>query len=231
MAKRYIAVEAASMIMNDDFQIREMDSADSLDEDSSSDDETSSDSEIGSDDNDTSYSGRQILVNKRDTEGRKRSARTRGHLRRGATIRGGLGKGVRTCGSVGRGVRTRGGLTRQPSNTTTGKQQREDLQDDCPSESESSNLNYKQPVNRDPVDVDNPVDDNTNGSDEDGESSEEDWPDTDPELQVFDFSENEGLNIPTAANADPHYYFSLVMTDQLWTELVRRSNEYAHSVL
>ena len=102
---------------------------------------------------------------KKGTEGRKRSTRTRVCLRRGATILGGLGRGVRTRGSVGRGVRTRGGLTRQPSNTTTGKRKRDDLQDDCLSENESSNLNYEQPVNRDPVNVDNPVDDNTNGND------------------------------------------------------------------
>ena len=65
MSKRYSAEEAASMIMNDDFQIGEMDSADSLDEDSKSADEPSSDSEIRSDGNDTSYSGRQVLVNKK----------------------------------------------------------------------------------------------------------------------------------------------------------------------
>ena len=38
-------------------------------------------------------------------------------------------------------------------------------------------------------------------------------------------NENERLNIPAAAaaaNDDPHYYFSLFMTDQLWNELVRR---------
>ena len=193
--------------MNDNFETGEMDS--------SSDDKPSSDFDIGSDDNDASYSGCQVLVNKRGTEGRKRSARTRGSLRRGATIGGGPGRGVRIRGSVGRGVRTRGGLTRQPSNTTTGKRKHDDLQDDCPSENQSSNLNYEQPVNGDPVNVDIPVDDNTNENDEDGESLEKDWPDTDPELQVFDFNENEGLNIPAAANDDSHYYFSLFMTDQL----------------
>ena len=120
MAKRYSAEEAASMITNDDFEIGEMDCAGSLDKDSSSDDEPSSDSEIGRDDNDTFYSGRQVLINKRGTKGRRRRARTRDGLRRGATIRGGLGRGARTHRSVGRGIRTRGGLTRQPSNTTTG---------------------------------------------------------------------------------------------------------------
>ena len=231
MAKRYSTEETASMITNDDFEIGEMDSDDSLDEDSSPDDEPSSDSEIGSNDNDTSYSDRQVLVNKRGREDRKRSWRIRGGLRRGATIRGGLGRGVRARGSVRRGVRTRGGLTRQPSNTMTGKRNRDDLQDDCPSENESPNWNYEQPVNRDLVNVDNPVDDNTNGNDEDGESSEEDWSDTDPELQVFHFNENEGLNIPAAANDDPHYDFSLFMMDELWNEPVGRSNEYAHSVI
>ena len=216
MAKRYNAEEAASMIMDDDFEIGEMDSADSLDEDSGSDDEPSSDSEIGSDDNDTSYSGCQVLIKKRGTEGRNRSARTHGVLRRGATTRGGLW----------RGCRIHGGLTRQSAtNTTTGKQKRDDLQDDCPSENLGSNLDYKQPVNCDPVNVDNLVDDNTNGNDKDGESSEEDWSDTDPELQVSDFHENEGLNINAVANDDPRYYFSLFMTDQLWNEVVRRSNK------
>ena len=64
--------------MNDGFNIGEMDSADSLDEDRISYEEPSSQSEIEIDDHGASYNGRQVLI----------------HSQRGTNIRGG---GVRTC--------------------------------------------------------------------------------------------------------------------------------------
>ena len=65
MAKRFSAEEAADSIVNDEFDIGEIDSADSLDEDWSSDEELSSQSKIESDDNGSSYSGRQMLIHSR----------------------------------------------------------------------------------------------------------------------------------------------------------------------
>ena len=65
MAKRFSAEEAADLIVNDEFDIGEIDSADSLDEDWSSDEELSSQSKIESDDNGSSYSGRQMLIHSR----------------------------------------------------------------------------------------------------------------------------------------------------------------------
>ena len=65
MAKRFSAEEAADSIVNDEFDIGEIDSADSLDEDWSSDEELSSQSKIDSDDNGSSYSGRQMLIHSR----------------------------------------------------------------------------------------------------------------------------------------------------------------------
>ena len=65
MAKRFSAEEAADLIVNDEFDIGETDSADSLDEDWSSDEELSSQSKIESDDNGSSYSGRQMLIHSR----------------------------------------------------------------------------------------------------------------------------------------------------------------------
>ena len=65
MAKRFSAEEAADLIVNDEFDIGEIDSADSLDEDWSSDEELSSQSKIEIDDNGSSYSGRQMLIHSR----------------------------------------------------------------------------------------------------------------------------------------------------------------------
>ena len=65
MAKRFSAEEAADLIVNDEFDIGETDSADSLDEDWSSDEELSSQSKIESDDNGSFYSGRQMLIHSR----------------------------------------------------------------------------------------------------------------------------------------------------------------------
>ena len=65
MAKRFSAEEAADLIANDEFDIGETDSADSLDEDWSSDEELSSQSKIESDDNGSFYSGRQMLIHSR----------------------------------------------------------------------------------------------------------------------------------------------------------------------
>ena len=65
MAKRFSAEEAADSIVNDEFDIGEIDSADSLDEDWSSDEELSSQSKIESDDSGSSYSGRQMLIHSR----------------------------------------------------------------------------------------------------------------------------------------------------------------------
>ena len=62
MAKRFSAKEAADLIVNDEFDIGEVDSADSLDEDWSSVAEPTSQSEIESDDHGASYSGRQVLI-------------------------------------------------------------------------------------------------------------------------------------------------------------------------
>ena len=81
MAKRFSAEEAADLIVNDEFDIGETDSADSLDEDWSSDEELSSQSKIESDDNGSSYSGRQMLIHSRwDTNVRGQSVRTLGGL-------------------------------------------------------------------------------------------------------------------------------------------------------
>ena len=65
MAKRFSAEDAADLVVNDEFDIGEIDSADSLDEDWSSDEELSSQSKIESDDNGSSYSGRQMLIHSR----------------------------------------------------------------------------------------------------------------------------------------------------------------------
>ena len=65
MAKRFSAEEAADLIVNDEFDIGETDSADSLDEDWSSDEELSSQSKIECDDNGSFYSGRQMLIHSR----------------------------------------------------------------------------------------------------------------------------------------------------------------------
>ena len=110
MAKSYTAEEVADMIMNDG--IREMESADSLDEESSSsssNDEPSSQSEVDSSSNtDSEFHGRRILIEKRSV---------RKHLSKHAKTKGGISdhcRTIRTRGGIsnhGRAIRTRGGIS------------------------------------------------------------------------------------------------------------------------
>ena len=62
MVKRFSAENATDLLVNDEFDIREMNSADSLDEDWSPDKEPTSQSEIESDDHGSSYSGLQVVI-------------------------------------------------------------------------------------------------------------------------------------------------------------------------
>ena len=100
------AEEAADLIVNDEFDIGEMDPANSLDEDWSSDEDPISRSEIESDDHGDFYSGRQVLNR---TQGganiRGWDNRTRGGLVRGIGTTRGLSTGGRTIRSrLERGV-------------------------------------------------------------------------------------------------------------------------------
>ena len=146
MAKRFSAEEAAYLIVNDEFDIGEMDSADSLDEGWSSDEEPTSQSEIESDDHVASYSGHQVLIHsQRGTNVRGRVFRKRGSLVRGIQTTRGFRAGDRTIrGRLERGVRTRGG-----------KRKRNDLYDKFYCESGSSNVEEEDSENQGSVISDN----------------------------------------------------------------------------
>ena len=111
MAKRFSEEEAADLVVNEEFNIGEMDFNDSLDEDWSSDKEPTYHSEIESDDHGASYSGPQVLIHRqRGTNVRGRGVRTRGSLVRGIRTTRALSTGGRTIhGRLERGARTRGG--------------------------------------------------------------------------------------------------------------------------
>ena len=146
MAKRFRAEEAANLIVNDEFDIGEMDSADSLDEGWSSDEEPTSQSEIESDDHVASYSGHQVLIHsQRGTNVRRRGVRKCCSLVRGIRTTRGFRAGDRTIrGRLERGVRTRGG-----------KRKRNDLYDKFNCESGSSNAEKEDSENQGSVISDN----------------------------------------------------------------------------
>ena len=132
--------------MNDESDIEEMDSADSLDENCNSDEEPTSQSEIESDDHGACYSGRQVLIHsQRGTNVRGWGVRTRGGLVRGIRTTCGLSKGGRTIrGRLERGIRTRGG-----------QRKHNNIYDKSFRESDSSNAEEEGSVNQGSVTSDN----------------------------------------------------------------------------
>ena len=247
MAKRFSAEDAADLVVNDEFDIGEIDSADSLDEDWSSDEELSSQSKIESDENGASYSGPQVLIHRqRGANVRGRWVRTRGSLVRGIWTT----RGLRTGGRTIRG-RFEGEVT-----TRGGKRKCNDLYDKSSHESDSSNADEEgslnqgsvtsdnsnlpggnpssaddeNPVNQgsDTIDNSNLADDNSSEGDESNGNSNDNWSTADPVLKVFQFNENEGMKIDAPADDNSLFFFNLFMTDQLLNELVTRANTYTN---
>ena len=194
MAKRFSAEEAADLIVNDEFDIREMDSADSLHEDWSSDEEPTSQFEIESDDHGASYSGHQVVIHsQRGTNVRVWGVRTCGGLVRGIRTTCGLSTGGRTIlGGLKRGVRTRGGKRRRndlydkssPASDSSNAEE-EDLVNEGSVTSGISNLpgdnsssaDNENPVNQgsDTIDNSNLADDNSSEGDESNGNSNDNW--------------------------------------------------------
>ena len=250
MAKRFSAEEVTDLMVNDEFDIGEMDSADSLDEDWSSRKEPTSQSEIEIDDHGASYSGCQVLIHsQRGTNVRGRGVRTRGGLVKGIWTTRGLSTGSRTIrGHLERGVRTPGA-----------KRKRYDIYYKSFRESDSSNAEEEDSVNQgsvtsdninlpgdnpssadgensvnqgsDTVDNSNLADDNSSEGDESNGNSNDNWSSADPVLKVLQFNENERMKIDVLADDNPLFFFNLFVTDQLLNELVTRSNAYAQKVI
>ena len=251
MAKRFTAEEAANLIMNEDYDSGEMDSADSLDEEWSSTDEPTSQSDIESEDLDSSYSGRQVLVSSQSrTELKRRTARTRGGMARGARTRGSMARGIRTRGGSTRGLRARGStntLTQQQA----GKRQRLNDESTQSSDSEAEDtatqdidvtqdkdddatLDKDDDVTPDSVDANENRDDSDveNNDSNNDEASEYVWSNTNPILKEFVFNdEHVGIKVDIPDKDDPSFFFNLFMTDDFWNNLVARSNEYAQRVI
>ena len=236
------------MLVNDELDIGEMNSADSLDEDWSLDKEPTSQSEIESDDHGSSCRGLQVVIHsKRGTNVRGWGAGRFTVLMRGIQKTHGLSTGSRTIhGQLERGVRTRGS-----------KLKRNELYDKSSRESDSSNAEEedsanqgsvtsdnskppgdnpssagdKNPVNQGSDTIDNSNFADNNSSEVDESNGNSNWSSVDLVLKVFQFNENERTTIDVSTDDNSSFFSNLFVTDKLLNELVTRWNTYAKKVI
>ena len=57
------------------------------------------------------------------------------------------------------------------------------------------------------------------------------WSQDVPNIPSFEFKEEVGLKIDTPGNADPIYFVKLLITDELISEIMERTNAYAEQVI
>ena len=240
------AEEAADLIVNDEFNIGEMDPANLLDEDWSSDEDPISQSEIESDDHGDFYSGCQVLNR---TQGganvRGWDVRTRGGLVRGIGTTHGLSTGGRTIRSrLERGVVANANamtfMINSNSNDSSNAEE-EDSVNQGSLTSDNSNLPNDNPssaddensVNQgsDTIDNSNLADDNSSEGNESNGNLNDNWSIADPALKVLQFVENEGIKIDVPADDNPLFFSNLFLTDQRLNKLVTRLNAYAQKVI
>ena len=234
MAKRFSTEEAADLIVNDEFDNGEMDSADSLDEDWSSDEEPTSQFGIESDDHGAFYSGCQVLIH---------SQKGTNVTRKGVRTHGGLVRGTQTTCDLSTGGRAIRGCLERGARTHGCKHKRNDLYDKSSRESESSNEEEENSVNQRYVTLDNTnlpgdspssaddrnpanegsetidnsnfADDNSSEGDESDGNSNDNWSSANPVLKVLQFNENEGMKIDFPADDNLLFFFNLFVIVQL----------------
>ena len=205
MAKRFNAEETANLIMNEDYDSAEMDSADSLDEEWSSTDEPTSQSDIESEDLDSSYSGRQVLVSSQSrTELKRRTARTRGGMARGIRTRGGSTRGLRARGSTNTLTQQQAGK-RQRLNDESTQSSVSEAEDTATQDSDvtqdkddDATLDKDDDVTPDSVAANGNRDDSDvkNNDSNDDAASEYVWSNTNPILKEFVFNdEHVGIKV------------------------------------
>ena len=58
------------------------------------------------------------------------------------------------------------------------------------------------------------------------------WSTNDPDVPKFSFNENVGLNgINVPVDADPMFFFQLLVTDDLIDQMVYETNSYAQTII
>ena len=218
MAKTYNAEEAAEILMDSDFCESE-ESRDSLDDDGESDSSSSeSRSEIDSD-SENDFSGRRISISNKEaiktTATRGRPA-TRG---RGTVTRGSRGR-VRTRGgrrvqSLSRGSRARGRGPRTRGGTARCNTQSLDQADNNDANTAGSPIVSDNPSTNEGENITENADLGTNGGENNTENvapnaeETDNWSETHPTVQNFQFNEESGIKIDVPADANPAFFFEL----------------------
>ena len=203
------------LIMNDEFG--DMDSADSLD---TSDSEVSTNSEIESDP-EVDFSGHKVFVDipKRSRGRTSKRARVRGGLR----MRGSRGQvNVRCrCWPRLRGAR----YIIAPNIEVTNEYLEED---NLPFDVSRPDVSSPFVTDNDTSNDENPI---PPGSASDNDMINDNWKNHCPKLNDFTFTEIEGMNIDIPDNADPMFFFKLLLSDQFIEAIVKTTNDYAHTVV
>lgn len=127
---------------------------------------------------------------------------TRGRAR----TRSGFNSRIRTRGGRTRirGIRTRGGSNNMPPN----KRLASAISDD---------------------DINSPGAQSSNS--EEDEPGSDDWRKDQPNIKDFPFNEQTGLKIVVPENANPMFFFKLLLTDDFVDALVKKTNEYATNLI